>query len=81
MQKYKLGSPFKLEREKRKEMEYRQGNRNIKKEDGKREREREREGERERKCFGKSEACLKKRAFFESIEEEVLWRILRAPQT
>jgi hypothetical protein len=45
MQKYKLGSPFKLEREKRKEMEYRQGNRNIKKEDGKR--EREREGERE----------------------------------
>jgi hypothetical protein len=39
MQKYKLGSPFKLEREKRKEMEYRQGNRNIKKEDGKRERE------------------------------------------
>jgi hypothetical protein len=72
MQKYKLGSPFKLEREKRKEMEYKHGNRNIKKKT---------ERERERKFFGKSEACLKKRAFFESIEEEVLWRILRAPQT
>jgi hypothetical protein len=72
MQKYKLGSLFKLEREKSKEMEYRQGNRNIKKKT---------ERERERKFFGKSEACLKKRAFFESIEEEVLWRILRAPQT